>query len=187
MRTAASPARPDHDIRRRSRAAARALLVLPKLCIAAIASCAGVTAFAQSAASCTAIANDTERLACYDRALRPAVQGPAANPDERRQERRVRESAAPAPAAVPPAPAVRAGVPADETIAPIIVVGIRALPGREVTFTTEDGVAWVQTDSQRLVGLPETPFAAEIKPGTMGSYFLVPTERGRAVRVRRVR
>jgi hypothetical protein len=94
----------------------------------------------------------------------------------------VRESA------VPPAPATaRTGAPPDETIVPIVVVGIRALPGREATFTTEDGVAWVQTDSQRLVGLPDTPFAAEIRPGTMGSYFLVPTERGRAVRVRRAR
>jgi hypothetical protein len=164
------------------------MLVLQKLCLAAIASCTGMTAFAQSGASCTAIANDTERLACYDRALRPAAPEPAASPDDRRQERRVRESAAPPPAAVPPAPATaRAGAPPDETTVPIVVVGIRALPGREATFTTEDGVAWVQTDSQRLVGLPDTPFAAEIKPGTMGSYFLVPTERGRAVRVRRVR
>lgn len=158
------------------------MLVLQRLCLAAIASCTGMTAFAQSGASCTAIANDTERLACYDRALRPAAPEPAAGPDDRRQERRVRESA------VPPAPATaRTGAPPDETIVPIVVVGIRALPGREATFTTEDGVAWVQTDSQRLVGLPDTPFAAEIRPGTMGSYFLVPTERGRAVRVRRAR
>lgn len=179
--------------------------MLPKLCLAAIASCAGMMAFAQTETPCTAIANDAERLACYDKALRPAAPTPAAAPaprtvapeppapaaasrDERRQERRVRESAAPAPAAAPAAPgARRAGAPADENIVPVIVVGMRALPGREVTFTTEDGAAWVQTDSQRLVGLPDTPFAAEIKPGTMGSYFLVPTARGRAVRVRRVR
>jgi hypothetical protein len=143
-----------------------------------------MTAFAQGETPCTAIADDAERLACYDKALRPA----AASPDERRQERRVRESAAPAPAAAPPAPAApRADGPADEGIVPVVVVGMRALPGREATFTTEDGVAWVQTDSQRLVGLPATPFTAEIRPGAMGSYFLVPTERGRAVRVRPVR
>lgn len=167
--------------------------MLLELCLAASASCAVTTAFAQGAVPCTAIADDAERLACYDRALRPAAPAPAAAPepaastaaDERRQERRARESTAPAPAAAPAARS--AGAPADESIVPVIVVGMRALPGREATFTTEDGVAWVQTDSQRVVGLPDTPFAAEIKPGTMGSYFLVPTERGRAVRVRRVR
>jgi len=172
--------------------------VLPQLCVAAIAICAGITAFAQGAASCTAIADDAERLACYDKALRPAAPAPAATPEptapvaarpeERRQERRVRESAAPVPTAVPPAPAApRAGAPADVAIVPVVVVGMRALPGRAATFTTEDGAAWVQTDSQQLVGLPDTPFAAEIRPGAMGSYFLVPTERGRAVRVRPVR
>ena len=155
-----------------------------------------MTAFAQDEVACTVVADDTERLACYDKALRPAVPARAtrapepapASPDERRQERRGRESAAPVPAAPPRAPAAqRASVPADAAIVPVVVVGMRALPGRETTFTTEDGVAWVQTDSQRLAGLPDMPFAAEIRPGAMGSYFLVPTERGRAVRVRPVR
>lgn len=162
-----------------------------------------MTTFAQGAVPCTAIADDAERLACYDKALRPAAPAPVATtpaatpqpaapltarPDERRQERRVRESAAPGPAAVPPAPtAPRAGAPADEAIVAVVVVGLRALPGRETTFTTEDGVTWVQTDSQRLIGLPDTPFPAEIRPGAMGSYFLVPAERGRAVRVRPAR
>ena len=61
---------------------------------------------------------------------------------------------------------------------------MRALPGRETTFTLEDGSAWVQTDSQRISGFPDMPFPAELKPGAMSSYFLVPKERGRAVRVR---
>jgi hypothetical protein len=42
----------------------------------------------------------------------------------------------------------------------------------------------VQTDSQRVVGLPDTPFEAELKSGMMGSYFLAPKDRGRAIRVR---
>jgi len=132
-------------------------------------------AFGQGAQSCTAIDNDAARLACYDRALRPTP--PAA--------------VAPAPAEPAAAPPPRAAAPVagaarDEGIVPIVVVGIRALPGREATFTTEDGTRWVQTDSQRLVSLPDTPFDAEIKPGTMGSSFLVPKERGRAIRVRPV-
>jgi hypothetical protein len=67
---------------------------------------------------------------------------------------------------------------------PVVVVGMRSLPGRETTFTMEDGSAWVQTDSQRIQGFPDVPYAAELKPGLMGSYFLVPKERRRSVRVR---
>ena len=58
------------------------------------------------------------------------------------------------------------------------------LPGREANFTAQDGSIWVQTDSQRLTGIPDPPFDAELKPGAMGSYFLVPKEQGRAIRVR---
>jgi hypothetical protein len=203
MRSAAAPARPDHDTSDCGRAAARAVRALPAFLLAAVASGAAMTGLAQSGVPCTAITDDAERLACYDKALRPApapattstpapraaVPAPAPAPvraDERRQARQVRESSAPEPT---PAPAPRAAprATADEGIVPIVIVGIRAVPGREATFTAEDGTAWVQIDSQRLVGLPDAPFAAEIRPGAMGSYFLVPAERGRAVRVRPVR
>jgi hypothetical protein len=94
-------------------------------------------------------------------------------------------AAAPAAAASAPATARTSSTDAEEeAIVQIVVVGMRALPGRETNFTAEDGTVWVQTDSQRLAGFPATPFAAELKPGAMGSYFLVPKERGRAVRVR---
>ena len=72
-----------------------------------------------------------------------------------------------------------------DAVVSIVVVGVRTLPGRETTFTAQDGTAWVQTDSQRIAGLPKTPFDAEIKPGAMGSTFLLPKGHGRAVRVRR--
>jgi hypothetical protein len=163
-------------------------------------------AAAQGAVPCTAIANDAERLACYDRALRPApapaapaaaetaaqppvtprnapVAGPSATPvapaPEARRARTVRESAAPAAPAAPVA-----GAPAELAIVPIVVIDVHALPGRGATFTTAGGEVWVQTDSGRNQ-LPDTPFAAEIKPGAMSSYFLVPKDRARAVRVRR--
>ena len=196
MRTASPPARPNHDTAYRGRAAA----VLTKACLAVVAGCGALTTFAQGGVPCTAIVDDAERLACYDRALRPAAPAPSAAPvpaarvpearavapaDDRSQERRVRESAAPAPPAPAPA-APRAGDEEPASVA-IVVVGMRALPGRETTFTADDGTAWVQTDSQRLLGLPDTPFTAEIRPGAMGSYFLVPAGRVRAVRVRPVR
>jgi hypothetical protein len=63
-------------------------------------------------------------------------------------------------------------------------VGVRALPNRGATFTTDSGDIWVQTDS-RDGRLPDAPFDAEIKPGAMSSFFLVPKDSGRAVRVRR--
>jgi hypothetical protein len=56
--------------------------------------------------------------------------------------------------------------------------------GRGATFTTDSGEIWVQTDS-RQVNLPDPPFDAEIKPGAMGSNFLVPKDSARAIRVRR--
>jgi len=169
------------------------------------------TAEAQAGPPCTAIQDDAERLACYDRALRsaaPAAQTPAApaaqapaqpapaaqsapsspaatssSPAPAPSERRIRDTAAPvAPAA--PVAGSSADDDDDDKIIPIVIIGTRGHPGREMYFTAEDGRTWVQTDSQRVVGLPDPPFEAEIKPGTMGSQFLVPKNRGRAIRVR---
>jgi hypothetical protein len=98
-----------------------------------------------------------------------------------RRERRVRESAAPT---APAAPVAGREAEAAEAVVPIVIVGVRTLLGRETTFTDEDGTSWVQTDSQRLINLPETPFDAEIRPGAMGSHFLVPSGHARAIRVR---
>jgi hypothetical protein len=196
MRIVALPTRRDHDISLGSAAALCSVLASAALTLIPVQS-----ATAQGAVPCTAIDDDAQRLACYDRALRgtappaatppqsappAAAAGPAAPPAAAdRRERRVRESAAPAPQAAPAAPS--AGRADDEEIIPIVVVRLRALPGRETTFTTRDGSMWVQTDSQRIVGLPDTPFDAEIKRGAMGSYFLVAKDRPRAVRVRPVR
>ncbi|HET7609859.1 MAG TPA: hypothetical protein VFL84_14355 [Gammaproteobacteria bacterium] len=144
---------------------------------------------------CTAIADDAERLACYDRALRSAAPEPPAP--------RTPAPAAPppqtpsAPAAEPPAPnaaqapaARQSPQPqdqdADKQTVPLVIVGVRTLPGRETLFTAQDGTVWVQTDSQRIVGLPATPFDAELKPGAMSSQFLVPKNGARAIRVRPV-
>jgi hypothetical protein len=152
---------------------------------------------------CTAIQDDTERLACYDRALRAtAPTAPAASPDQAPAARASAAPAAqaPAPAAPAPAPAAQASpAPAAQAAAatpasqanrdknvPIVVVSVRSLPGRETSFTTKDGATWVQTDSQRIYGLPDTPFDAELKPGAVGSTFLVPKTGTRAIRVKLV-
>jgi len=146
---------------------------------------------------CTAIANDAERLACYDRALRASSPTPAAPAPTAPSAPAVQTPAAPSaqtpavPATATPAPQ-STQAPATQTkrdaeqIVPIVVVGVRTLQGRETTFTAKDGGVWVQTDSQRIVGLPDTPFDAELKPGAMGSQFLVPKGGARAIRVRPV-
>jgi hypothetical protein len=203
MRTVAPEKPLDHAISFYGAAAAALLL-------AALTALPSQPATAQAAVPCTAIDDDEERLACYDRALRSAAQpgapppaaqaqprsappaatpAPSATPPavaEPRRERPVRDSAAPAARTPPAAP--RAGADSgDEQILPIVVVGVRALPGRETTFTMQDGTSWVQTDSQRLTSLPDPPFDAELKPGVMGSYFLVAKDRARAIRVRPLR
>jgi hypothetical protein len=68
-------------------------------------------------------------------------------------------------------------------VVPIVIVQIRALPGRGATFVTDTGDTWVQTDAQRQ--WPAAPFKAAIKPGSMGSSFLVPDDYSHSFRVRR--
>jgi hypothetical protein len=166
---------------------------------------AGLAQDAGSAVACPSIESDSERLACYDRALRTAPHAPTASPGSA-----VATSAPPptagatsasgagaAPAAVAgaagvaaaatvpsPQPAPQAGAaPAVEPsanppvgIVPIVVLSTRLLPGRGVEFTTNRGDVWVQADTKPLQ-LPPTPFNAQIKPGTLGGVFLVPDNR----------
>jgi hypothetical protein len=166
--------------------------------IAALLVCG--SAAAQSGVPCTAIVNDAERLACYDRALRPAPPATSERPAEAAPGAARRANpvpgnssagapAAPAAAAAPPARAtVPAPAPANARAAPavrsVVIAEVRAPPGRSTVFTTAGGEIWIQTDNQRP-RFPDTPFDAQIKPGAMGSFFLVPTDRGRAMRVRR--
>jgi hypothetical protein len=103
----------------------------------------------------------------------------------------------PAPATSTPAAGGPAAAPAATTAAApaapreeeqravsVTIVSASAPQGRAATFTASDGRTWVQTDSQRVMSLPDTPFTAEIKSGAMSSTFLVPEGRGRAIRVR---
>jgi hypothetical protein len=210
MRIMVLKKRQDHDTSLPRAAAFGAVVALAALTAAAPAQSVN----AQGAVPCTQLADDAERLACYDRALRatpatsapaeaaavpaaavPATQAdstatatvPAAEPS--RQPRQVREATAPAAPAPPAPPAATSDTSntSENPIIPIVIVGTRALPGRETTFILADGTSWVQNDSQRITGLPDTPFEAELKPGAVGSYFLVPKERGRAIRVRPIR
>ena len=188
------------------------LLSLPALAVAAFA--AGYitteTPAAAQGAACRAIQNDAKRLACYDGALGPVPTPQAPTPadtaptsksstappspheqataGESRRERRDRDVRKPTPAAasVPPLPSVaHAAAPsADATSSmPIIVVSARVLPGRGATFVTDGGAVWVQNDVHQI-RVPKVPFKASIRPGAIGSYFLVPDDISVAIRVR---
>jgi len=127
-------------------------------------------------------------------AASPAEQSTNHIATERSQPRSAAAQAPPAPGApaAPQAPATTqiAGAPAqaghaDPGIVPIVIVDVRDTPGRHAkVFTADNGATWVQTDGAAL-NTPSTPFNAEIKPGMAGSFFLVPANKGRAVRVRR--
>ena len=66
--------------------------------------------------------------------------------------------------------------------AAVVIVAVRQRQGRNTLFTTEQGQTWVQVDFEQNY-FPPPPFSAEIRPGRLGSFFLVPA-RGTAVRVR---
>jgi len=189
MRTAAPREERDHDTLLPGSAAVAVLVLLAAL----TAEWPTHHASAQSP-PCTAIQDDAERLACYDRALRATSSAPAAPAASAAAPT---SSAAQAPAApvtqapaAPAAPAAQVSSAAPASLAdpaertPIVVVSVRALPGRQTSFTTKDGATWVQTDSQRIYGLPDPPFDAELKPGAVGSTFLVPKTGSRAIRVK---
>ncbi|HEY3515524.1 MAG TPA: hypothetical protein VGL98_00660 [Gammaproteobacteria bacterium] len=143
---------------------------------------------AAQSAPCTAIQDDAERLACYDRALRATPPAPASPAPTAPAAPATQAPAAQTPAAQSaPAPATQASsASAGKDVTSIVVVSVRTLPGRETSFTTQDGATWVQTDSQRIYGLPDTPFDAELKPGAVGSTFLLPKSSNRAIRVKLV-
>jgi hypothetical protein len=186
MRTTAPRERRDHDTSLPGAGAVAVVVLLAALS----AELPSHDAEAQDP-PCTAITNDAERLACYDRALRatspaPAAPAPTAPSAHAAQTPAPAAHAPTAPATAAPNTQAQTKRDAAEEIVPIVVVGVRTLQGRETTFTAQDGGVWVQTDSQRIVGLPDTPFDAELKPGLMGSKFLVPKDGARAIRVRPV-
>ena len=142
------------------------------------------TAAAQGATSCAQIATAAERLACYDRALPPTETPAGITPPVAPLH--------PAPAQPPPlvevaAPAAAPGSGTDAKqpeATSVVVVGMRKYPGRSATFMTDKGDVWIQIGAESVY-LPKVPFDAELRPASMGTYFLRPSDYGWRVQVRR--
>jgi hypothetical protein len=141
-------------------------------------------------AACGAIADPTERLACYDRVAgrpaTPAVGAPKAAPQP---------AAAPAQAASPPAPAqgaAAASFGAYQTEHPVTRVA-ESLTARvsamgktidgQPTVTLEGGALWLLDEVDPLLAVGDT---VTIKRGLFGS-FLLETSTRRVHHVRRIR
>jgi hypothetical protein len=166
------------------------------------AALAGVLAFSGSAlaqgdpalvtalAECRALTNDRMRLACFDDVVVRVggVTEPVRIPNE-----------ATAPSTLPAAEiaevAERGGRRSDveredaaettaavaDELAMVTIVDVIADGLGRTSFVTDDGAVYRQTDG-RSSRFPETPFEAEIRPGALGSSFLV-IAGGRGVRV----
>ncbi len=66
----------------------------------------------------------------------------------------------------------------------VTVTSVRKNLTNRFIFETEDAQVWLQTD-QRTARYGDTPFNAEIRPASMGSFFLKPASGGVSIRVRR--
>lgn len=183
---------------------ARSLRVLALLGLLAGFAAPGLVSAQQDVAdarSCTTIANDVARLACYDQAFGVEEPEPAArvappprgadvgNGNASLAEPPVVEREIPAPRSSPSS-ASRSAPSADKRSstekAPdveITVVEVRRHARiNDVTFLTDDGQAWRQTDGRRM-RLPDPPFRAVISEGALGSHFLAPVGQTGSVRV----
>jgi hypothetical protein len=75
-------------------------------------------------------------------------------------------------------------LPAEANTLQVTVTSVRKNLSNKFVFETAAGQVWLQTD-QRRVRYKDTPFEAEIRPASMGSYFLKPVSSSVSVRVRR--
>lgn len=65
----------------------------------------------------------------------------------------------------------------------VLIVDVSTrVPGRAI-FTAENGERFEQTTGRSDLYLPPTPFQAVIRPGAIGSRFLVPEGQRRAIRI----
>jgi len=154
-------------------------------------------------AQCARIATVGDRILCLENALRQsaheAVETPVAVATPTKEPTVVEEATAnEKPIAEAPPPIVEDAPQADEdfglkekrppireaSAVQVTVTSVRKNLTNRFIFETDSGQRWLQTD-QRTVRYGDAPFDAEIRPASMGSYFLKPVAGGASVRVRR--
>jgi len=157
-------------------------------------------------ARCARIASVGDRILCLEDALRQSSSELAqSQPEPKTPPAPAGQAATPAPYEDPlpgstPEPrrqstgdpvttkesfGLKADRPAKDTNAiRVTVVSMRKNLGNKFVFETGDGQVWLQTD-QRTIRYGDVPFEAEIRPASMGSFFLKPDAGGVSVRVRR--
>jgi len=158
-------------------------------------------------AHCATVTDADDRIACLESALRgESAESPEIVPaEEPSPAPNIETPPSQPPAPAPSRPAAEARPPvANPKGAPVpedfglkekkpppkndaVQVTVTAVTTNllgKLVFETDNGQVWLQVD-QRVVKLDDAPFTAEIRPATMGSFFLRPDDRGVSIRVRR--
>lgn len=156
--------------------------------IAADAGTASAADAAEALRKCANMSDDAARLACYD-----ALAQKGARPDKTLT---TPQASPPARTAQPPEITDRQQreafgkplVPRLDAIQEILVTVVQSRKTRygKLIFTTEGGQVWRDVGDKSSF-IPKRPFAASIKKGALGSFFLVITGTKTAVRVKRVK
>ena len=151
----------------------------------AIAACAGITA-------------EDNRILCLESALRQSssealesdAEAAAAPPASKNQNATSPPAAAATSVITDDAPVANENYglkepsPKEDDTLQVTVTSVSKNLKNRFLFATEGGQVWLQTDQRRAL-FEDTPFKAEIRPGSMGSYFLKADSSTVSVRVRR--
>ena len=131
----------------------------------------GTPAIVQSLLACRAIADSTQRLACYDRASSTVAQAIEKKDivmiDKERAQAAKRDLFG---FSVPNFAGLLGGGDIKEIAG--TVAGVGQNPDGGWTIRLEDGSVWTQTDDKPLALEPRRGDKVIVKRGTLGSYFL---------------
>lgn len=142
----------------------------------------------EALAACRAIEDVAAKAACYDAAT-DALLADVSDGDLVAVERTEIVRAEREGLGLPSFPVPGLGrMAADESEGPVLIriASFDRLPDGRMAFKTEDDQRWTQSGSDRVRGLPEPPFEAELRPAFGDTWFLSFGDRP-AIRVQRER
>lgn len=132
------------------------------------------TAVIQQLADCRKLADDSARLACFDKAAAALDQAEAKGDIivvDREQVRKVRREAF--GLTLPSISLFEKGEPRDEidTLTGVVATARQDATGRWV-IRLEDGGTWIQADAGEFPTAPKAGAPAKVRRGALGSYFM---------------